>query len=840
MPLSLRYALRELRGGLSGFWIFLACLALGVGAIAAVGSVGGAFQQALSDQGQTLLGGDLEVEVALRDMTDEEKAYLATLGRVSHVASMRAMARREDRSARRLVSLKAVDQAYPLSGALESDPQAPIQDLLAPRDGVFGAVAEASLMRRLNISVGERVVVGTEPFEIRAVIQREPDAVAGAFRLGPRLMIPMAGLMESGLVQVGSLIDNKYRVLLPPPASDADVRSAVRAARDAFPDTDWQIQTRMNSSPSTRSFVRQLSVFLTLVGLTALIVGGVGVGNAVRSYLERKTESIATYKCLGAPGGMIFRIYFSQIMILAGIGIGLGLAIGAAAPAIMQIFFADLLPIKTEFSVYPGALILAALYGLLVAVAFTVWPLARAREVPAAGLFRDIVAPARALPRRGYVVLTALALAAIAGLAVTVTENRVFSALFLVGAAGAFVILRFAAAAIAGLARLAGRPRRAMLRLALANLYRPGAPTSSVVLSLGLGLTLLVTVTLIDGNISLQVRERLPEGAPAFFFVDIQNEQAEAFDEVVRSVPGTGKIDRVPSLRGRVVRIDGVPASEAEVSEDGRWALRGDRGITYSRTIPTNSIIAEGEWWPADYAGAPLLSIDADIARAFGLEIGDTMTFNILGRDITGTVANFRRLDWETLGLNFMFVFSPGLLENAPHTHVATVMAEPSAEDALETKVGDAFPNVSAVRVREALEAINEVVENLALAVRGTSSVTLIAGVLVLAGAMAAGHRQRIYDASLLKVLGATRNRILGAYVIEYALLGLATSVLASGAGTLTAYLVITQVMDAPWTFLPGTVLLTVSVSVLVTILLGLAGTYRALGTPAARVLRTG
>ncbi len=839
LPLALRMAARELRGGLAGFRIFLGCLALGVAAIAAVGSLTAAFERGLAAESRTLLGGDIEVELTLREASDDELAWMRSTGQVSHTVDMRANAVRTDRRLRRLVQLKAVDTLYPFLGTVELAPAMDLRDALAIRDGVPGAVAEGALLRRLEIGIGERVILGTQEFEIRAEVLSEPDSVSAGFRLGPRLMIGMDGLEMTGLNQLGSLVDHEYRVLLPDPASEAAVRQWVDNARAQFPDSDWQIRERSRAAPSARQIVAQTSVFLTLVGLTALIVGGVGVGNAVKSYLDRKTRVIATYKCLGASGNLVFRIYFAQVLALGLVGILIGLAIGAAVPFLIQTFFADLLPVPARFAFYPLPLILAALYGVLVAVAFSVWPLARAREVPAAGLFRDLVAPARRWPRPGYITLTAIALAAICALAVVFTQNRVFSAVFLAATATSFVLLLGAAALIARIAKALGRPRRPALRLALTNLYRPGAATGSVVLSLGLGLTLLVTVSLIDGNISAQVRDRLPEGAPAFFFVDIPNTRIGEFETIVESIEGTGSIDKVASLRGRIVRIDGIPADEAEVAEGGRWAIRGDRGVTYAAQQPPNAELTQGDWWPADYDGPPLLSMDAELAGEFNLEVGDTLTMNVLGREITATIANLRVLDWETIGLNFIFVYSPGLLSSAPHTFVATVIADPEAEDALERAVGDAFPNVSAIRVREALESIGALVADLALAVRGASLVTLIAGIMVLAGAMAAGHQRRVYDASVLKVLGATRGRVMSVYLLEYAMLGFATAIMAAGAGTLAAYWITTQVMQAPWTFLPGTLIVTVTLATVVTAVLGLIGTLRSLGIPAARVLRT-
>ncbi len=838
LGVSLRVAGRELRAGLSGFRVFLACLALGVAAIAAVGSISTAFTRGLAEEGRTLLGGDVEVELGLRDVTAQERAWLDSTGTVSRIVTMRANAVREDRTARRLISLKAVDEHYPFLGTVALAPMQPVQEALAVRDGVPGAAVAGTLLRRLDLSLGERIIIGTQPFEIRAEVVDEPDSTGGGFLFGPRVLISTDGLALTGLVQTGSLIDFNYRVLLPEPADDDAVRAWREAAEERFPNSDWQVRDRLDASPGARFFIQQVGVFLTFVGLTALVVGGVGVGNAVQGYLERKTRVIATLKCLGAPSGSIFTIYFIQVMAIAAVGILIGLVLGALAPFVVSYLYADALPIPARFDLYPQSLALAALYGLLVAIAFSVWPLARARDVPAAGLFRDLVAPARRWPRLVYVLLTVAALAGLALLAIFLTADRIFAVNFILGAAGSFLLLRLAGSGIAALARAVGRPRNPVVRLALANLYRPGAATGSIVLSLGLGLTLLVTVSLIDGNISAQVRDRLPDGAPAFFFVDIPSGGIDQFRQIVADTPGTGSLNTVPSLRGRITQINGVPADEAEIDPRARWALRGDRGVTYAREIPENSEVVAGEWWPADYDGPLLLSLDEDLAREFRIGLGDTLSMNVLGREFTAEISNLRSLDYETVGFNFIFVFSPGILERAPHTFVATVVADEAAEDPLENAVGEAFPNVSAVRVREALESINNLVADLALAVRGTSAVTLVAGVLVLAGAMAAGHRQRVYDASVLKVLGATRRRVLSVYLLEYGLVGFATAVFASLAGTLSAWLVITQVMQAPWVFLPGTVGAVILAATVVTIVLGLLGTYRSLSVPAAGVLR--
>jgi len=846
-PLPFRMAARELRGGLKGFKIFLACLTLGVAAIASVGSVSSALMRGLAEEGQTILGGDVGFEIVHRETNDEERAWLNAVvergGALTKMADMRAMGRAVKNTERTLVELKAVDDFYPLYGEVTlASGQALDAALARGSDGAFGAVVEPALLERLGLETGDELDVGNHTFVIRSAIDNEPDRVAGGFAIGPRVMISDEALVETGLVTVGSLVDYEYRLRLPPSEQTNEAVAAfVEDTKEALPDSGWRIRDRSNSAPGVRRTVGQVALFLTLVGLTALIVGGVGVGNAIKSYIDKKREVIATFKCLGAPGGLIFQIYFLQVMAIALVGVAIGLAIGAMVPMLAQASLADLLPVPTEFAVHTGPLVLAAIYGIVTAVAFAVWPLARARDIPAAGLFRDIVAPASRWPRPVYIFLTLGSLATLAVLAVALTEDyqRMFAVWFLVGTAAAFGVLLLTADLMMWVAKKAGRPRLPSLRIALANLYRPGAPTGSVVLSLGLGLTLLVTISLIDGNITRQVATQLPDRAPSFFFVDMQKAQLEPFNAILDDTDGIQNVNRVPMIRGPIVAVNGVRAGDVEATPDTRWALRGDRGFTYSAALPSGSEIVEGEWWPEDYAGPPLVSFTKELADGWGIGIGDTLTIDVLGRELTAEIASLREVTWQTGGINFILVFSPGMLDNAPQTILSTVTMDEAGELELQRRVTDAFPNVTSIRVKEAISSVSSLLEDLVLAVRATSVVTIIAGILVLAGAMAAGHRHRVYDSVVLKVLGATRARVLGAYALEYALLGFGTAVIAGSAGTLAAYLVITQVMQAEWAFLPVTMAVTVIGATVITMGFGLVGTWSALSRKAAPILRS-
>jgi putative ABC transport system permease protein len=834
MPLAWRLARRELRGGVRGFRIFLACLALGVAVIAGVGSLSSAVNAGLRADARAMLGGDVELHLVHRPATPEQRAYIARGSEVSEAVQLRAMARTEAGAERSLIELKAVDGAYPLYGEIAIDPIQPLAAALAQRGGRWGAVVAPGLLARLKLGIGDRVRIGEASFVVRATLMHEPDAATGGFEFGPRVMIATPALAETGLLAPGALVGYAYRVKLPRGSDSAAWAASTKAA---FPDAGWRIREFGNASPNLQRLIDRVSVFMTLVGLTALLVGGVGVGNAVRGYLGGKTATIATLKCLGAPGRLIFSAYLTQILALALVGIVAGLALGALTPFLATPLLVRF-PVAARLSIYPLPLLLAAVFGLLTTLAFALWPLAAAREVAAGSLFRDLVDPAPRRPRLVYVFATAAAALALAALGIFTASERVTAAWFIAGAAGALLAFYLVAAGIMLAARRAGRPRSPRLRLALANLYRPGAPTAGIVASLGIGLTVLVAIALVEGNIDSTIDERLPEQAPSFFFIDIQPEQVADFDRLVEGTPGVTQFARVASLRGRISKINGVPVEQAKVAPEAQWTIQSERGLTYAATPPKGSRIVAGSWWPADYKGPPLVSMDVEIARGMRLALGDTITVNVLGRDVTATIANLREIDWTSLGINFVMVFSPGMLEGAPQTDIATARTPPGEEDALERAVTDRFPNVSAIAVKDALAAVSAIVAAIATALRATAAITLAAGTLVLAGAVAAGHRRRVYEAVVLKVLGATRSDVTRAFLIEYGILGLVTAVIAAGLGTLAAYLVLTRVMHQEWSFLPGAVGFTALIAAALTLGFGYAGTWRALGAKAAPFLR--
>ena len=841
LRLAFVYAWRELRGGLRGFGVFIACIALGVTAIAGVGSLAASLNDGIASAGRVILGGDLAFSLIQREASGSERVFLGAHGAVSAAASLRAMARTGDGRST-LVEIKAVDDDYPLFGAVTTDPAIPLPALFAQSNGAFGAAIDPALLARLDLKIGDRITLGNATVELRAVLTAEPDKLAGGIGLGPRVLMSEAALRATGLLQPGSLVRWQYRLRLPGDASDGAVASLQKQAQAAFPDAGWEIRTRSKATPQLERNVERFTQFLTLVGLTTLLVGGVGVANAVASHLARKRDVIGTMKALGATGGGVFAIYCTEIMVVAAFATFVGAWLGAALPFLLAHVFGAAIPLPVAPALHPTVLALAIVYGLLTALAFALWPLGRAHDISVSMLFRDRIATERSWPRRRYVAATGAIVAVLATLAILTTYDHRVAAVFVVAAAVVLLLLRLVAMLTMWIARRAPRPRSTLWRLAIANIHRPGALTPSVVLSLGLGIALLVTVIEIDGNLHREFAAALPEQAPSFFFLDIPSANAAAFDAFVRDRAPRATLERVPMMRGRIVAANGVKAESLKPAAGSRWVLQGDRGITYATAVPPGSRIVSGRWWDADYSGEPLVSLESKTAADLGLKIGDSITVNVLGRNVTARIANLRAVDWENLGINFVLVYSPGSFGGAPHSDIATLTFADGGTMAEETglikALADTFPTVTAVRVKDLLDAIGAIVRNLALALRGASAITLIAAALVLGGALAAGQRFRVYDAVVLKTLGATRARLTAAYALEYLLIGLATVLFAVAAGSLAAGLVVTQVMDLPFVWV-GSEAVGVAVGALVvTVGLGLAGTYGALGRKPAEVLR--
>ncbi|MDC1296793.1 FtsX-like permease family protein [Octadecabacter sp.] len=836
LKLAWTFAKRELRGGLRGFRIFLACLALGVAAIAAVGTVRASIQAGLEQNGAALLGGDAVVRFTYRFADNDERAWLDSIAeRVSETTDFRSMIVVErDTIERGLTQVQAVDDLYPLIGETVLDPPMPLSQAFAGTEQTPGGVMEWVLADRLGLTAGDTFNLGATTFTLSAILVSYPDNSGGGFGLGPRSLVLLDDLKDSGLLATGTLMESNYRLDLP---DGADLQDLEDQSESLFRDSGLRWRDARAGAPGVARFVDRIGAFLILVGLSGLAVGGVGVSAAVRSYLQGKAPVIATLKTLGATRATIFLTYFLQIGVLTIAGVTIGLILGAAIPLAFAPIIEARLPIPADFTLHAAPLFEAAIYGVLAALIFTLWPLARTEDIKAATLFRDAFGAGRMFPALKYLIATAVLFAILIGTAILFsgtafltlwTAGGILFALALLVAAAAFA--RWTARRFRRTAR--GRPA---LRAALGSIGARNGETTSVVLSLGLGLAVLAAVGQIDGNLRASIADELPDVAPSYFFVDIQPDQIDGFRARLDDDPQVSDYEATPMLRGVITQINGQAARDVT----DHWVIRGDRGITYSALPSEGTIITEGNWWPEDYTGPPLISFATEEGAEMSLRIGDTITTNILGRDITATIANFREVSFEDAGIGFIMSMNPSALQGAPHSWISTVYSEPEAEAAILRDLATAYPNITAIRVRDAIDQVVQLLGGISAATRYGALATLLTGFLVLIGAAAAGERARTYEAAVLKTLGASRGTILRSFALRSALLGLAASIVALTAGIAGGWAVSTFIMETDYTPIwtsAGTIIFG---GMATTLIAGLAFAWRPLSAKPAQVLRS-
>ena len=822
-----------------GLRILVTCLVLGVAALAAIGTLTDAIGSELARRGQAMLGGDVEVELAGRQASAREQAAFARAGALSTGARMRAMATVPAADGTAVpIELKAVDGAWPLYGAFTLSDGRKAGAPPADTAWIAPGVAE-----RLGVSPGQTLHIGQATLRIGGVIGDEPDRLGEGFGLGPTVIISRAGLDATGLVQPGAMVRWKYRLRLPPTVSPQVVADALT---HQFPDAGLEMRTRDKASPGLDRFVSRMGQFLGLVALAALLIAGIGIGNGVASYLEARRGAIATLKILGATGADVARIYLLQLGLATVLAIAVGLALGLATTPLIGLALKGLLPIPTGLVFSPGALALAALQGVLIAATFAAPPLLRARAVPAMALMRAGLVP----PREGWrarVLAMGAGLAAIAAIAIAGADQPWLAAGFLGAAGGVLALLAALGWAIVRLAARLPRPRHPIARMALANLHRPGAQTGALVTALGFGLAAFVLLAGVQTSLDANIAARVPQRAPDYFVLDVPPAGLPMFNRVVLGAAPDARIRTVPAMRGTIVAFGPadhmIRVADLVRIPDDAWALRGDRGLTFADALPESNALTAGRWWPKGYTGEPLVSVDEKLAQAIGLKLGDRITVSLLGVERSGRIASFRRIDWDSYGFNYVLVFSPNALADAPYNLAATIELGHAKGDAAVSRailsgLVRALPSSSVIEVGPVLSQARDILGQMAVAIFAAASVAILAGMAVLAGAIAAARAQRQYDAVILRVLGAGSRQLLMLVLAEQALLAVLLAGVALALGTAGAWAVVTQVFEFAWLPGWGTILAVLAGALALVLAMALGGSLTVLRTRPAQALR--
>jgi putative ABC transport system permease protein len=755
-----------------------------VAGLSAVTSLSSAIASTIEGQARELLGGDLALSVAQRGATPEERAAIARLGTVRESVTLRSTAQTGTQTM--LVDLSGVDGGWPAAGRVT---------LASGR--MPGSAGEAAIGRelaeRFSLGLGSSLRLGYADFRVSAIIDKLP--APSGFALAPPVLVSRAGLDATRLVQPGSLYTSSYRVALAPGAASQGIGTAFQKR---FPEGGWRVTDKSEAASGTRRFTDRTGQMLLLIALGALGIGSIGIASAAGAFAASRRATIAILKVHGARTRDLALMLGTSVTLLALVAIVLGTLIGATVPAIVGRAAADLLPVAPDPSPQWGALGQSALFGLLVTLAAAWIPLARAARARPAAVLRGDVDEGR--PDARDLIVPLLAAAAVAALAILTSGNRTVTAATLAGGVALAFLFAGAGKLLALAARRFGARGGAVTRLGLAALHRPGAATVRLSVALGLGLALLVALAGIGGSVRTELAGNIPAKAPALFMLDIPAAEEARFRTLAANgLPGA-ELRLVPSLRGSVSALNGQPVSALKAIPEGAWILRGDRGLTFARDLPLGNQVVAGRWWPANYAGPPLVSLDVEAARALNLRVGDTMTIAVLGSPIETRIASLRTIDWRSLGFNFAIIFAPGTLEQAPYTLMATASPARGASTLqFERALAADLPMVSTIRVSDVVAQVTTILEGLDNAIRLATLVAILIGVTVLAGAVAATRRTRVRESVLLKLVGATRGQVLAAQGIEFAAMAGGIVTLAFATGALAAYAVVTWLFELPF-----------------------------------------
>ena len=825
-------ARRDLRGSLPRMRIFIASLIMGVAIMACIGSLSAAINAGIARDAAKLLGGDIELKQPHVPITTEQRAILESYGKISELMDLRSMATAAN-GQRRLVELKAVDDSYPLYGTLELSPVIDKKELQSGHV----AFVEKTLLEVLSIEVGDSITLGNLSVKVAAIIEDEPDRVVSIFSLGPRVMVSTKTLNESGLIQPGSLVDYHYGIKLNDVTKAEELKQTLLAK---YPNESWRVRTASEAVPGVKNTIDTLTLFLSLTGLTALITGGIGIGNAVRAYLIRKRATIAIMKCLGATSDMVLGIYMLQLMFIGALSILVGLVVGATIPFLLQGLLQDLLPVPIEMGIYPDPLKLSAFFGILTLLIFSLIPLLQQLATRPSLLFRgDSELKERTRLRWDYWFTLCFLTFAMYIVAVVFTGNEIITTWFAAGLVASLIAMGILSWLIRLFARkLQPHIKSLSTRSALAGLYRPGAATNSIILALGIGMTLLVALVSVNANLRSQIAEGLPKEAPSFFLIDIQTHEKDTLASTITTIDPQASFESLPMVRGRITHVNGVESNKAAIKNDAKWAIRSDRGLTYSAEMPAGSTLVEGKWWPKDYAGEPLISFDAKLAEGMGLTLGDSLTITILGREFTAKIANLRSINWATMRMNFAIIFSPGVLEGAPQTHLATLRLDEAKESDFVKMMGERFTGVSIVRLRDSLKQVEAMLTTTSRVILLVAGFTVFSGILVMASAILSTTERRRYDTVILKVLGASKRQIITIYALEFILLAACTAVLSLGLGTIAAWGVMQLMIFKSFTVFPVIMISTVILSVITLLIVGLYAVRGVFNTRPLALLR--
>jgi putative ABC transport system permease protein len=840
MKFILNLARRELRSSWKRLLFFFLCIGVGVGSIVALRSMIQNLSRAVAGEARELMTADAQVETT-REWTPEALAAVASVARAplvearTETVEAATMLRPADdaREGALMIELKGVEKSFPLYGDFRLADGRPFDYSLVEGDG---AVVAPSLLERLSLRVGDRVKIGEKVFEIRGVTRQEPGS-GGGFRLGPRVFVERGSLEGAGLTGFGSRA--RHKILFK--VAEGRAEELVRDLRAALGNNVYNVRSYKDSEENLGQQFARAENYLSLTGLVVLVLGGIGVSSVTRVFIEQKKKTIAVLKCVGATGRRLTAAYLAQVVVLGAAGSVLGALLAKAALVFVRARFAESLPPHMSYGLHAGAVAQGFMLGVLISLLFSALPLLRIGQIKPNMLLREAESDA---PRRLLDVWRwAVALGVLAGL-VFLTSWQAGSlrvgVFFLAGLGVTALVLYAAAWLLIYVVRRTHGLGTFALRQAVNGLHRPGNQTRVIVMAVGLGAFLVMAVQSLQLNLLDEFDFVRRGNLPNMYLIDVQKDQVEGVRALVEQTTGA-RAELIPTVRARITRINGA---QIDLDAAGMRSERGRLGreyvVTYRPRLEYNETIVGGKFWDATPSAEPEVSVEEDMRGVAGLDLGSTLTFDIQGRKLTARVTSIRRVDWRNSRTGFLILFRPGALENAPQTFVGAIdgPAEEPARSRFERALVDSFPNVSVIDVADIVRSVGRIISNITLAVTFIGGFVLLSGVLILVGSIAMTKFQRVYEAAVLKTLGARRRVLLTIMLAEYGLLGLVAGLVGALAADALSYAVARYVFEIRWRFTPAVNLLGVAATVLLVCAVGALSSFDVLTRKPLAILR--
>ena len=787
-----KLSIKELRGSFNEFKIVITSIFLGVFIISAVGSLSENLKFEINDQRSELLGGSFELSTTYQKFPQKIKRWLEVNGKTSEVIELRTMLSSNKNSIgkRRLVELKAVDENWPLVGNISIKPEQSLNQSIN-NTNFNGVLIDKNVKNQLNLNLGDMLNLGDSKIIIKGILKKEPDRMFSFATFGSRVLLSIKTLQKTNLIIPGSLV--KYKIKFIPNEKNINLSYLSKLVEG----TNISIRDVNSSTNNFNNFIERTSLFISMVGLITLLISGIGISNGVKGYIIKKIKNIAILKSLGAKNTQVFLIYLFQVMVIFLLSIIPALLAGISIPFILSPIISSELFDTFQARIFLQPIIISFSFGLIVCLLFTIIPIARTYEIKPIQLIRYSAHNIHNQNSKNIKVFIIFLICLLCYLTVIMTNDIKLSVYIFTSIVISFIILSVFTNLYFYILKKINFKIGSLSELVRKSIISKNSFSKAIVVSFSIGLSLLISLNIIEESLDNKISKTINQEAPNHFLIDIQPNQIETIKKIASASKDVLFLNSQPMLRGRITEINDIKVENLKVNKDVQWVLKRDRAFSWTNERPENSKLISGEWWKKDYNGPLLVSIGDKIAKGMNLKIGDNIRFNILGRNFEAKIFNTREIIWENMNINFIFVLSESNLQNAPHTWIASSTSNnKEINNEFIEKVVNQFSNISSISIEESYKAIKSILKLLIIIINSIAFITLLSGVIVLAGILDVSKKDKLYEIAIFKILGASPKKISLLWLYEYLIIGLMASLISLLIGCVVSFILLDFVFN--------------------------------------------